>query len=120
MHADVAIASFWDERRVEDPALPEALPEAWAFGATPEHADALLALALAGARALQAALSVARASRPTPAPVPARLEPRAGAPRACLAPPCPRERTLCLTPRDGGAKTRFRLPLQRCAAGDAV
>ncbi|PRB61770.1 ASCH domain-containing protein [Microbacterium sp. MYb45] len=30
------------------PELPETPPEAWAFGATPEHADELLALVLAG------------------------------------------------------------------------
>lgn len=29
------------------PELPETPPEAWAFGATPEHADELLALVLA-------------------------------------------------------------------------
>ncbi|MEJ6488379.1 ASCH domain-containing protein [Leucobacter sp. USCH14] len=50
MNADVAIASFWDERRIEDPTLPEALPEVWAFGATPEHADELLGLVLAGTK----------------------------------------------------------------------
>lgn len=30
------------------PALPEKTPEAWAFGATPEHADELVELVLAG------------------------------------------------------------------------
>lgn len=31
---------FWAEARAVHPHLPEALPEAWAFGATPEHATA--------------------------------------------------------------------------------
>lgn len=45
-----AIAEFWAARRSENPALPLALPEVWAFGATPEHADSLLALVLAGVK----------------------------------------------------------------------
>ncbi|MGW9020152.1 ASCH domain-containing protein [Leucobacter chromiiresistens] len=48
MSADPAVESFWNDRRRADPALPEALPEVWAFGATPAHADALLDLVLAG------------------------------------------------------------------------
>lgn len=43
-----AIEEYWREARSALPDLPEALPEAWAFGATPEHADGLLALVLAG------------------------------------------------------------------------
>lgn len=39
---------FWEERRAEDLSLPEAVPEAWAFGATPEHANGLLNLVLKG------------------------------------------------------------------------
>ncbi|WP_084104588.1 ASCH domain-containing protein [Demequina sp. NBRC 110056] len=45
-----AISEFWAARRAADPTLPEALPEVWAFGATPAHADALLALVLAGTK----------------------------------------------------------------------
>ncbi|MFV0285927.1 MAG: ASCH domain-containing protein [Demequina sp.] len=41
---------FWAARRAEDPSLPEPMPEVWAFGATPEHADGLLALVLAGTK----------------------------------------------------------------------
>ncbi|WP_234985798.1 ASCH domain-containing protein [Demequina sp. NBRC 110051] len=47
---DPAVTAFWAERRVQNPSLPDALPEVWAFGATPEHADALLALVLAGTK----------------------------------------------------------------------
>ncbi|GIG53980.1 ASCH domain-containing protein [Demequina activiva] len=44
------IAAFWAARRSDDPALPEGAPEAWAFGATPEHADDLLTLVLEGVK----------------------------------------------------------------------
>lgn len=42
------ILTFWEQCRVHRPDLPSALPEAWAFGATPGHADELLDLVLAG------------------------------------------------------------------------
>ena len=45
-----AVAAYWAERRKEDAALPLQTPAAWAFGATPEHADELLALVLAGTK----------------------------------------------------------------------
>ncbi|MFE1085049.1 ASCH domain-containing protein [Brevibacterium sediminis] len=45
-----ALDSFWGRVRARSPDLPEAMPEAWAFGATPEHADDLLALVLAGTK----------------------------------------------------------------------
>lgn len=45
-----AIEAFWREARVSVPGLPEALPEAWGFGATPAHADELLSLVLAGVK----------------------------------------------------------------------
>ncbi|WP_053352218.1 ASCH domain-containing protein [Leucobacter musarum] len=48
--ADTAIIAFWLARRAESPGLPERLPEVWAFGATPEHADELLDLVLAGVK----------------------------------------------------------------------
>lgn len=43
-----AIEEYWREARIARPHLPEALPEAWGFGATPEHADELLELVLRG------------------------------------------------------------------------
>ncbi|MFB8188319.1 ASCH domain-containing protein [Microbacterium sp. NPDC055988] len=42
------IQDYWRDARIAMPELPERLPEAWAFGATPEHADELLELVLAG------------------------------------------------------------------------
>ncbi|WP_084079356.1 ASCH domain-containing protein [Demequina sp. NBRC 110057] len=48
--ATAAVAEFWAARRAQDPALPVELPEVWAFGATPAHADELLALVLAGTK----------------------------------------------------------------------
>lgn len=45
-----AIEEFWREARAAMPELPEALPEAWGFGATAAHADELLALVLAGVK----------------------------------------------------------------------
>ncbi|EWS81700.1 ASCH domain-containing protein [Brachybacterium phenoliresistens] len=44
------LTSFWADARAVHPSLPEELPPAWAFGATPEHADGLLALVLAGTK----------------------------------------------------------------------
>ena len=43
---DAALHQFWAEARTARPELPAQLPEAWAFGATPEHADGLLRLVL--------------------------------------------------------------------------
>lgn len=50
MHTDSAIDRFWQECRAHLPALPAETPEAWAFGATPEHADGLVELVLAGTK----------------------------------------------------------------------
>jgi len=44
------IEQYWRDARAALPHLPEAVPEAWAFGATPAHADELLALVLAGVK----------------------------------------------------------------------
>lgn len=44
------IDAFWRACRNRHPELPEDAPEAWAFGATPEHADELLELVLAGTK----------------------------------------------------------------------
>ncbi len=44
------LADFWTGCRAQLPHLPEQVPEAWAFGATPAHADGLLELVLAGVK----------------------------------------------------------------------
>lgn len=44
------LTSFWADARSAHPSLPEEPPQAWAFGATREHADDLLALVLAGTK----------------------------------------------------------------------
>lgn len=41
---------FWSEARAAVPTLSEELPAAWAFGATSEHADELLALVVEGTK----------------------------------------------------------------------
>lgn len=45
-----ALCEFWALARAKHPALPVERPEAWAFGATPEHADGLLAPVLEGTK----------------------------------------------------------------------
>ncbi|NYD68304.1 ASCH domain-containing protein [Agromyces atrinae] len=50
MSAETTIDEFWAECRKALPDLPADAPEAWAFGATPAHADGLLALVLAGTK----------------------------------------------------------------------
>ncbi|SNT08360.1 Uncharacterized protein YhfF [Micrococcales bacterium KH10] len=47
---DADIQAFWNQAREEIPAFPAAPPSAWAFGATPAHADELLALVLKGVK----------------------------------------------------------------------
>ena len=47
---DAALQQYWAEARTARPELPAQLPEAWAFGATPEHADGLLRLVLDGVK----------------------------------------------------------------------
>ncbi|MEV7692010.1 ASCH domain-containing protein [Microbacterium sp. NPDC089189] len=44
----LSVADFWNTCRREHPHLAEAVPSAWAFGATPAHADGLLSLVLSG------------------------------------------------------------------------
>lgn len=46
----LTIDEFWQQCRAVLPELPAEAPEAWAFGATPAHADGLLALVLAGTK----------------------------------------------------------------------
>lgn len=51
MPSPQSVARFWREARSAVPELPAKPPNAdrvWGFGATPEHADGLLALVLAG------------------------------------------------------------------------
>ncbi|WP_193597337.1 ASCH domain-containing protein [Microbacterium sp. YJN-G] len=45
-----ALSSFWQDIRASIPSLPAEVPEAWAFGATPAHADGLLDLVLSGVK----------------------------------------------------------------------
>lgn len=50
MNNPEVIESFWRECRDVLRGLPTAAPEAWAFGATPAHADSLLELVLEGTK----------------------------------------------------------------------
>ena len=50
MSDSAALTEFWNHCREELPGLPDAVPAAWAFGATPAHADGLLALVLNGVK----------------------------------------------------------------------
>lgn len=45
-----SVAEFWVACRANNPTLHADVPEAWAFGATPEHADGLLELVLTGVK----------------------------------------------------------------------
>lgn len=44
------VADFWWQARAGIVGAPETVPEAWAFGATSDHADSLLALVLDGVK----------------------------------------------------------------------
>lgn len=50
MNNNELIDDFWNECRASIDGLPVEVPEAWAFGATPAHADELLALVLEGTK----------------------------------------------------------------------
>jgi histidinol-phosphate aminotransferase len=50
MHEDSALERYWQKFREQIPGLPAEQPDAWAFGATPAHADGLLDLVLAGTK----------------------------------------------------------------------
>ncbi|QAV70412.1 ASCH domain-containing protein [Salinibacterium sp. UTAS2018] len=50
MGTPLLVEDFWRECRLALHGLPEAVPEAWAFGATPAHADGLLSLVLKGTK----------------------------------------------------------------------
>lgn len=47
---DAILERFWTNARRAVPTLPEAVPEAWAIGATESQADELLALVLEGVK----------------------------------------------------------------------
>ncbi|MGO1182972.1 MAG: ASCH domain-containing protein [Micrococcaceae bacterium] len=50
MTESLTLDDFWQQCHAVLPDLPTLRPEAWAFGATPEHADGLLELVLAGVK----------------------------------------------------------------------
>ena len=50
MTGGAVLADFWARARAAVPGLPAAVPEAWAFGATAEHADSLLRLVMDGVK----------------------------------------------------------------------
>lgn len=50
MNDPASLSAFWAEVRSAHPELPTRIPLAWAFGATPTHADGLLELVLAGTK----------------------------------------------------------------------
>lgn len=50
METNLSIDQFWSQCRATIPGLPDTPCEAWAFGATTEHADELLDLVLSGTK----------------------------------------------------------------------
>ncbi|WP_298944033.1 ASCH domain-containing protein [uncultured Microbacterium sp.] len=50
MDTHPTISRFWEQCRGAVEGLPSTVPDAWAFGATPAHADELLALVLDGVK----------------------------------------------------------------------
>lgn len=62
------IAPFWQEARRQHPHLPDEPPEAWAFGGTPEQADALLDLVLRGIKTATASAAEDYAAESEPLP----------------------------------------------------
>lgn len=48
--SELRLRNFWSEARAAVPSLPGQIPEAWAFGATPEDANELLTLVLEGTK----------------------------------------------------------------------
>ncbi|MCA0378022.1 MAG: ASCH domain-containing protein [Actinobacteria bacterium] len=46
----IAVREFWKQACANIAGAPDTVPEAWAFGATPDHADGLLALVLDGTK----------------------------------------------------------------------
>lgn len=81
------IEQFWRDARTTLPELPETPPEAWPFGATPEHADELLELVLAGVKVGTASSMWDYEETGDPLPVVGELSiilDGAGAPRAVI------------------------------------
>ncbi|WRS30618.1 ASCH domain-containing protein [Actinomycetaceae bacterium MB13-C1-2] len=81
------IVAFWERVRTKLPHLPEAVPEAWAFGATPEMADELLALVLRGTKTATASSLWEYEHDSDPLPEPGSLSillDGTGAPRAII------------------------------------
>ena len=58
-----AIATFWASCRAVVGGLPEAVPEAWAFGAGADQADRLLDLVLRGTKTATAPQQARRLAR---------------------------------------------------------
>lgn len=82
-----AVADFWHRCRQLLPHLPEQVPQAWAFGATPAHADELLALVLRGVKTGTASSLWDYQSSGDPLPVEGELSiilDGVGAPRALI------------------------------------
>ncbi|GAA3650909.1 ASCH domain-containing protein [Microbacterium marinilacus] len=88
-----AVAAFWDRARaaisVAEPelSLPDAPPQAWGFGATPAHADALLALVLTGTKTGTSSDARGYPATGEPVPVAGQLDvvlDGSGAPRAVI------------------------------------
>lgn len=48
--SDMSLRRFRSEARAAVPSLPEHVPEPWAFGATPAHAEELLSLVIKGTK----------------------------------------------------------------------
>ncbi|HEY4613876.1 MAG TPA: ASCH domain-containing protein [Citricoccus sp.] len=85
--ADDVLTAFWAWSRAEHPGLPVEVPEAWAFGATPEHADGLLELVLDGTKTATSSALWDHEATGEPVPRPGDLSiilDGAGRPRAVL------------------------------------
>lgn len=80
-------SDFWTLACADHPGLPAEPPEAWAFGATPEQADELLAVVLAGTKTATASSWQDYADEDEPLPAVGDLSivlDGAGEPRAVL------------------------------------
>ncbi|NUL44970.1 ASCH domain-containing protein [Cellulosimicrobium funkei] len=87
MTSPTVLQAFWGRARVATPTLPADAPEAWAFGATPEHADGLLELVIAGTKTGTASSLWDHEATNEPIPRPGELSiilDSAGLPRAVL------------------------------------
>jgi uncharacterized protein YhfF len=85
--AEDVLTAFWARTRAAHPGLPVGMPEAWAFGATPEHADGLLELVLDGTKTATSSALWDHETTGEPVPRPGELSiilDGAGRPRAVL------------------------------------